>query len=360
MFCTSPSLRAASKVIVLTAVSLTAMGVSAGTAGAKVELGVNAGPHVSTQTLREIAATGAKHVRVQFSWSEAQPARATYDWSKLDEDMTASATAKITLDAVVNSTPAWAVTASTPLGIVDSYPANINDLTNWVKEAAKRYGSKGTFWKSHPQLTPRPVKLWQIWNEPNASSFWTGGVANPKLYASILLKSRTAVLQADPKASFEAAGVAGSGGEGDMAPDLFLKLVWKALGRSAALFQWDMHAYSDTPEHAAAILPYMRWLMDRNGCRGCSFRVGEWGWTSGELATGPYTFLCAGGEQRQASFASKFLSLAFAGATKNKVLALTWFRWDEPDSGYCFTKQGLLGPSGPKPVLAVFSSYARR
>ncbi len=36
----------------------------------------------------------------------------------------------------------------------------------------KRYGPGGTFWRKHPQLTPRPVRVWEIWNEQNARHFF--------------------------------------------------------------------------------------------------------------------------------------------------------------------------------------------
>ena len=40
------------------------------------------------------------------------------------------------------------------------------------QEFVKRYGPNGTLWAEHPEVTPIPVRQWQIWNEPQGERFW--------------------------------------------------------------------------------------------------------------------------------------------------------------------------------------------
>ena len=46
----------------------------------------------------------------------------------------------------------------------------------WIYEVVQRYGINGDFWKENPTLPYKPVKVWEVWNEPNLKAnnpwFW--------------------------------------------------------------------------------------------------------------------------------------------------------------------------------------------
>lgn len=332
-------------------------------ASARVSLGVNAGPHASLTTLQAIVAAKGRHVRQKFSWAETEPQRGSFDWSRSDVDFEASSRAGIEIIPVLSDTPAWAIRAGTPLGRVDTYPTAMSDFANWAGAVARRYGRGGSFWASRPDLAPRPVLTWQVWNEPNVPVFWTGGKVDPARYAWLLVATRSAILAADSRAAFLSAGVAAGNDPGSMHPEDFMRATWKVLGTTRSRwFSWAAHAYSTTAAYGAAIIPRVRALMDRYGCRGCLIKVTEFGWSSGVRQNGWNGWLCAGSQVNQARMADDFLKRVLPAAAKNRLTSLSWYRWDESADAppLCFNEQGLVNPDGSaKPVLSIFTRNSR-
>ena len=75
----------------------------------------------------------------------------------------------------------------------------------FAEAAARRYGPNGSFWLSCG-CPKRPVKTWEVWNEPNIAPFWD--VPNPTLYAYLLRDVRARLRQADPSARILFGGLA--------------------------------------------------------------------------------------------------------------------------------------------------------
>jgi hypothetical protein len=63
------------------------------------------------------------------------------------------------------------------------------EFQSFVRTAVKRYGRDGIFWDQHPGLPYHPVRVWEVWNEPNSSSYAPGGVSWPKKYAELLIET---------------------------------------------------------------------------------------------------------------------------------------------------------------------------
>jgi hypothetical protein len=310
-----------------------------------------------------IKAAKATHVRQQFSWAESEPRKGVANWAPLDADMVEASRSGLPIVAVLSATPEWAIDRGTPRGHQDTYPTRIADFTAWAGRLSQRYSPGGVFWAEHPDLVPKRLVTWQVWNEPNVASAWTGGVASPQRYADLLTRTRDAIRASDRGAVIQAAGMT-SGGSGASRPEAFLKSVWQRLGQTrSALYEWDIHAYSDTPAHAAALIPWMRHLMDINGCRGCKLVVGEFGWASGAVSSQRYGWLCAGSELRQAQMGHTFLATVLRRAAANRLVALSWYRWDDPAPSFgasgCFRSLGVVSYLGaPKPALAYFERFA--
>src|SRR6185295_11550826 len=70
---------------------------------------------------------------------------------------------------------------------------------------ATRYGPSGTFWKQNPTLPKLPIRDWQIWNEPDATKYWSDQpfVAD---YTALLKAARVALRGVDPGARTVLAG----------------------------------------------------------------------------------------------------------------------------------------------------------
>src|SRR4051794_33057495 len=100
----------------------------------------------------EIARMGAGKVgtlRINFVWSAVQPEQnSPLNWSHYDAIIGAAARQGIRVLPTVYSTPHWAASR-------DNFPpskAHYGDFQTFVREAAARYGSNGSFWATNPGI----------------------------------------------------------------------------------------------------------------------------------------------------------------------------------------------------------------
>ena len=66
-----------------------------------------------------------------------------------------------------------------------------NGRACWVSWVS-RYGPGGLFWKLRPFVPDRPVRSWQIWNEPNLDKYWEPA-PSAEGYADLLILSADAI-----------------------------------------------------------------------------------------------------------------------------------------------------------------------
>ena len=78
--------------------------------------------------------------------------------------------------------------------------------TSRVLRLALRSGSD--FWREHPELPYRPIRVWEIWNEPNLRRFWGGRRPDPVEYRRVLAAGRAGLRAADPQARIVSGGLA--------------------------------------------------------------------------------------------------------------------------------------------------------
>ena len=70
----------------------------------------------------------------------------------------------------------------------------------------RRYGPAGSLWAEHPEVRARPIRAWQLWNEPNLRGYWS---QQPfaKGYVRLLKVARAALRAADRRALAILAGL---------------------------------------------------------------------------------------------------------------------------------------------------------
>jgi hypothetical protein len=115
-------------------------------------------------------------VRITINWSAvarrrptapADPSDTAYNWTAVDNVVTAAAKNRIRVVAAIVATPRWAGPARNRL------PRRINDLRMFAFAAAKRYS--GTFeveaGANEPMRVLPAVRHWLAWNEPNNPVF---------------------------------------------------------------------------------------------------------------------------------------------------------------------------------------------
>lgn len=154
-----------------------------------------------------MASSGVESVRTVFSWERAQPDPGSpVGFAATDPVVARAARHGQRLLPVVLWAPDWArlypERAASPPAFEDKYAAYLTALIG-------RYGPEGSFWSEHPELPRRPVRDWQIWNEPHLDSYWLtpDGPWAPG-YTKLLKASYKAVHAADSGAKVVAGALA--------------------------------------------------------------------------------------------------------------------------------------------------------
>jgi len=151
--------------------------------------------------------SGVESARVVFSWAQAQPeAGVEPDFSHIDAKVEMAARAGVGLLPVVLYTPDWAATYPTRHGTPPKFPS---DYAAFVTRLVRRYGPQGTFWDERPDVPRRPLRDWQIWNEPHFDFYWytPEGSWAPE-YVKLLRAAKSAIRAEDPGARVVLAGFA--------------------------------------------------------------------------------------------------------------------------------------------------------
>lgn len=156
-----------------------------------------------------MAASGVESVRTVFSWAAAEPTPGTTDFTTTDRLVANAARRRMRLLPVVIYTPDWAKADQ----VENAPPASPHTYAAFVGRLVARYGRRGSFWTEHPELPRRPVREWQLWNEPHVRAFWNypGGKTRPtawvKPYGTMVRASARAIRRGDRKAKVVLAGM---------------------------------------------------------------------------------------------------------------------------------------------------------
>jgi hypothetical protein len=173
--------------------------------GVNWDMGVAGAPQqVQDAEWRRMKRAGVETVRATFNWSRAQPeAFGPIDFTETDGMVARAASNGLKLLPVVMYTPAWAATDSS---LRSPPPSETSYYTDYLRALVARYGPRGTFWAERPGLPRRPLREWQIWNEPGLSGMWSA--PNSAVgYGKLLCSSRRALRSADPGSTTVLAGI---------------------------------------------------------------------------------------------------------------------------------------------------------
>jgi hypothetical protein len=147
--------------------------------------------------------TGVQTTRVVFSWSAMQPDQdQPPNLADADALVARAARNDIELLPIVIYAPAWARIDPQDGA---SPPRSNDDYVAFLDALVARYGPSGSFWNEHPDVPKRPVRTWQIWNEPQlryqwAEKDWQAG------YGALLRAAHDALKRGDPGCTVVLAG----------------------------------------------------------------------------------------------------------------------------------------------------------
>ena len=234
-----------------------------------------------------IAATGVGTMRVVFDWSRVETVPGGFNFDDTDFKVRHAAEAGLTLQPTLFGAPVFRSSAPAVGAKRGTYPPASNaDFAEYARRLVERYGPGGTFWRNNPSLPERPIRAWQVWNEPNLDVYWPSG-PNGAAYGAMLREVGGAIKSSDPRAEIVTAGIPNS--RIGVAPDQFMRGVYSAAGRGT-FDSYAINAYATTAEGVIENIVAARKVLDSNGDTGAGIRVSEFGWADtadGGFGVGP-------------------------------------------------------------------------
>jgi hypothetical protein len=289
---------------------------------------------------------GVEAIIAEVNWNFLQPHEdQPPNFHRTDRVVLNAARRGMTVMANVLYAPKWAA--------VDprhgASPPEPGPYAGFLRALVQRYGPAGSLWAEHPGVTPRPIRDWQVWNEPPSQGFWS---LQPfqKRYVELLRAARFGIKITDPGARVVLAGLTWRSWED-------LGKIYKAGGHG--LFDAvSLHPYTVRPADVKYIVKLNRRVMARNGDGALPVLITELSWPSGKgKSKDDYGYEVT--PKEQAVRLSQVLPMLAEARTRLKIERVYWHSWLSTDRGrFTFAYSGLRTIRGTKihdkPALAAY------
>ena len=354
--------------VLLPASASAATRVPQGFAGAMID-GPVLGRYVDLgRQMDKMVASGVESVRVVFSWADAQPYP---DWSSVpsskyshfenvstDVPTNFSAMDRVVAAAAAHGLRVLPVVINTPGWDADDIgrrkePRRTGPYADFLTVLAQRYGPTGTFWYEHPDTVPDPIRMWQIWNEPNGYYYWDQHPFAPS-YVSLLRAARTAIRQVDPRGQIVLAGFPNRSWES-------VREVYQVRGARGLFDVVAVHPYTAQASGVITILQRVRAVMNSFGDRGKPLMATETGWPASQ-GLGHPNLSFATTPSGQAQRIGQLIPLLAADRGALNLAGFDLYTWmgTEHKGNYAFDFSGLVSFGtythriADKPALSAF------
>jgi hypothetical protein len=332
--------------------------------------------NLSAEKFQRLGRGGVESLRIPIGWAAVQPnPGATYDWSGFDNQIEEAAKAGIKVLPFLTGAPEWAVPGKPVPGAGGlkapaRLPVGGEARTAWVAfltATVARYGPAGSFWSEHPGVPRRPIREWQIWNEPNFKYFIAK--PNPAEYGQLVKLSYTALRAADPGAKVVLAGLfSRPKGARDRKTGKHKSLNWYASDFVDAMYKRTpgvktrfqvaaLHPYTIFARELPEVTEELRKVLQANGDAAKSLTITELGWSAGPK-TGNNLF--AKGPAGQARELRTSFALVKKNQVKWRLKSVYWFSVDDLAGACNFCgDSGLFGPDFvPRPAWFSYVKFA--
>jgi Glycosyl hydrolase catalytic core len=268
--------------------------------------------------MSSMVSAGVQSVRVAFNWAAAQPTKdGPYDFSATDLIVGDAAQDGLTVLPVVLYTPSWDARPNPAQTI--AIPSDDAPYAAYLSALVKRYGPSGTYWADNPTLPKRPIRAWQIWNEPNFTYYWPTRPFAPS-YMALVKAAHTAVKQADPGAKIVLAGMPNDAWD-------YLQKIYNVPHAGSYFDVVAAHPYTVIPSNVILFLQKMRAVMKRNGDAAKPIVITEMGWNASVGHEPSDNFCCQSTAARQAAKVQAVLPLLAQYRTALKLQAFYYYTW---------------------------------
>jgi Beta-galactosidase len=287
------------------------------------------------QDTRGMAAAGIESVRVWFSWAQIEPNRGFFNWNVVDATVAANAKAGLTTMPFLFGTPAWAARLDgwtcdfdSCISLAPRSDMSRQAFADFAAAVVRRYGPGGAFWREHRELSAEPIETWQIWNEPNLSSFY-GPAVDPVAYGALVKAAADAIRAVDPDAQILLGGLTGTkSNERRTSSASFLNALYTVPEIADSFDGIAVHPYNRKVRGTLDQVETARTIADLHG-DDAGLWVTELGWASaGKRRWG--LVKSPSGQARLLGFALKRLE---RNAERWDVRAAYWFAWRDTDAG---------------------------
>ena len=171
----------------------------------------------SDEEAAELQRLGIHNLQMNINWREFEtsncndePEEAGVHFSSFDKKVRRAAEHDITIVAGLYGTR---VPAGCPNGTdLHQFPVSGTKLYKdyvfqegggfgggFIWQVVQRYGVNGSFWYANPDLTPHPIRVWNVWNEMNFGENNPFNTIQPQMYAKFLIDTSAAIRKAQEK-----------------------------------------------------------------------------------------------------------------------------------------------------------------
>jgi hypothetical protein len=304
------------------------------------------------RTLARMRAAGVGLIRQTFHWDRIETSPGRYDFAEYDAYVADVTGAGMQILPILFTPPEFRAPRGPERGTYP--PERSRDMADFARRLVLRYGPGGDFWRANSDLRPRPIRAWQVWNEPNLPVYWPDG-PDPAEYTELLTAVAEAIHRADPQAVVVSAGLSEST-QGIPFRD-YVEGMFEA-GAGDALDVFALHAFARDAAASVGAARATADLLDELGSSP-SIWITEVGWASDGPAS-PFTV----GERGQAERVRQALGWFSRSREKLGLLGVVYYSWrDAPvyEGGQDFfgLHTGLLDIEGrPKPALKAYRAAA--
>jgi hypothetical protein len=303
-----------------------------------------------------MASSGAESVRTAFYWPAAQPrAGVAPDLARFDAVVLAAARRNLPVFPIVTGTPGWAARRR---GDETSPPRDARSYADFLRVLVARYGPAGSLWAGHPEVARRPIRDWQIWNEPNLTRYWTPprGQGFARSYVKLLRAAHRVLRDVDPGSRTILAGLPNES--------------WTALRaiyRRGARGSFDavaLHPYTGKPRNVVRLAELARREMRRAHDGRKPVWITELSWPAAKGKT-KNTAGFETTDRGQAARLRDGVRLLARARKRLRIGRVYWYTWLSHEGGpNSFDYSGLRRVRGSRtisaPALGTFRASARR
>lgn len=308
-----------------------------------------------------MATGGVGVVRVAFAWNAVENDNGNpYDWSGYDRVFLQIAEHGMKPLATVFGTPVKY--EEDPRTAPTEDPETLSAWRRFLAAAAQRYGTGGQFWdyvdREFPDVEPSPVQIWEIWNEPNSSTFWQ---PKPDVedYGELLEDSAAAIVEVDSAATIMSAGMfATPQSDGAIVSYDFLEDLLARDGIDEVIDVVGLHPYAPDTESVIEQVDRTHEVVGESDVDADLWAT-EIGWGSNPDVKSDL----AKGVDEQAQLLSETMSRLYDSRDSWDLSGVVWYTWHDPPAslgacGWCRSAGLLEADRDAKPSWEAYAELA--